>query len=344
MATVDLKKRGESLQSIQQIIESILNDDQPVALAMIIQVEGSAYRKEGTWMLLREDGVRKGIISGGCLENDLHNRAMELFKTGIAQVVQYDLSAEDDLGWGRGAGCNGVVSVLVRDVDDEFRHFLNFIYKRLLNKEPIYLIQSTKNFDLYACMDLRGNRFGNWQLEVPLELDVTTPFENKAVQKCMNDEMVYFQLIWPRPALHIIGAGVDARPLARLAENVGYAVHLYDWRSALCNQVHFPTAVSFEVGDVDKLIANIQFSPWDSVVIMTHDFQLDVKLVQQLRERQLLYLGILGSKKRTYRLLGGVIPNGVHSPVGLSIGADGPEEIAVSIVAELIAVRRRKRL
>ena len=332
------------MQSIQQIIEPILNDVQPVVLAMIVQVEGSAYRKEGTWMLLREDGMRKGIISGGCLENDLHNRAMKLFKTGKAEVVHYDLSAEDDLGWGRGAGCNGVVSVLVRDVDDEFRHFLNLIYKQLLKKEPIYLIQSMKNFDRYAYIDLRGNRFGSWQLEFPFELDVTTPFENRAVQKCLYNEMVYFQLIWPRPALHIIGAGVDARPLARLAENVGYSVHIFDWRSELCNQVHFPTAVSLEIGDVDKLIANVHFSPLDSVVIMTHDFQLDVKLAQRLREHQLLYLGILGSKERTYRLFGGIIPNGVHSPVGLSIGADGPEEIAVSIVAELISVRRRKMI
>ena len=162
-----------------------------------------------------------------------------------------------------------------------------------------------KNFDHYACMDLRGNRFGSWQLDVPFELDVTPPFENKAIQKCLFDEMVYFQLIWPRPALHIIGAGVDARPLARLAENVGYAVHMFDWRSTLCNQFHFPKAVSFEIGDVDKLIGNIQFSPLDSVVIMTHDFQLDVKLVQRLRKLQLLYLGILGSKKEHTAYLAG---------------------------------------
>ena len=144
-------------------------------------------------------------------------------------------------------------------------------------------------------MDLRGNRFGSWLLDVPFELEVTTPFENIAIQKCLYDEMCYFQLIWPRPALHIIGTGVDARPLAQLAENVGYAVHPFNWRNTLCNQAHFPTAVSFEIGDVDKLIANKQFSSLDSVVIMTHDFQLDAKLVQRLRERQLLYLGILGS-------------------------------------------------
>ena len=189
-----------------------------------------------------------------------------------------------------------------------------------------------------------GDYFGNWQGEIPFELNAITPFQNKVGQKRMGDEMIYFQLIWPQPALYIIGAGVDARPLARLAGNVGYAVHLFDWRSALCNEVHFPTAVSFQIGDVDTLIANIPFSPLDSLVIMTHDFQLDVKLMQRLRDRQLLYLGILGSKKRTDRLLGGVIPDRVHSPVGLSIGADGPEEIAVSIVAELIAVRRGKRI
>ncbi len=334
------------MQSIQQMIETILSDTQPVVLAMIVQVEGSAYRKEGTWMLIQKDGARTGVISGGCLESDLHSRAIELFNTGKPEIVHYDLSAEDDLGWGRGAGCNGVVSVFVRDIDSDFRHFLTLMYKRLLAKEPVLFIQSISNFDNYAFINESEDSFGNWQGEIPFELNAFTPFQNQVGQKSQGDEdeMIYFQLVWPQPALYILGSGVDARPLARLAGNVGYAVHLFDWRSALCNVVHFPTAVSFQIGDVETLIANSSLSPLDSIVIMTHDFQLDVKLVQRLCDRQLLYLGILGSKKRTERLLGGVIPDKVHSPVGLSIDADGPEEIAVSIVAELIAVRRGKRI
>lgn len=332
------------MQSFQQLIETVLNDTQPVVLAMIIHVEGSAYRKDGTWMLIQKDGARIGVISGGCLEDDLHSRARELFKTGKVEIVHYDLRAEDDLGWGRGAGCNGVVSVLVRDINDDFRHFLSLIRKQLLAKEPVLLIQSISDFDNYALLKERGDWFDSWQGEIPFELNAIAPFQNKVGQKHLGDEIVYFQLIWPQPALYIIGAGVDARPLARLAGNVGYAVHLFDWRSALCNVVHFPTAASFQIGNVEKLIANISLSPLDSLVIMTHDFQLDMKLVQLLRDRQLLYFGILGSKKRTERLLGEKTPNWIHSPVGLSIGADGPEEIAVSIVAELIAVRRGKRI
>ncbi|WP_186670411.1 XdhC family protein [Sporosarcina sp. BP05] len=330
------------MQSIQQMIETVLNDDQPVVLAMVFQVKGSAYRKEGTWMLIQEDGARTGVISGGCLESDLHSRAIELFNTGKVDIVHYDLSAEDDLGWGRGAGCNGVVSVVVRDIDNDFRHFLTLMHKRLLAKKHVLFIQSISNLAYYAYLNEDEDCLDSWQGEIPFELDAVTPFQNNAEQKSMGDEMVYFQLIWPRPALYIIGAGVDARPLARLAENVGYAVHLLDWRASLCNEFNFPMAVSFQIGNVERLINNIEFSSLDSVVIMTHDFQLDVKLVQRLRDSQLLYLGILGSKKRTERLLDRDIPNEVHSPVGLSIGAEGPEEIAVSIVAELIAVRRRK--
>lgn len=330
------------MQSIQQMMEIVLIDTQPVVLAMIIQVEGSAYRKEGTWMLIQEDGTHTGIISGGCLESDLHNRAIEMFNTGKVEIVHYDLSAKDDLGWGRGAGCNGVVSIFVRDIDNDFRHFLTLMHKQFLAMEPVLFIQSISEFDNYAFLNESKNCLDHWQSEIPFELDAFTPFQNKVGQKSKDDEdeMMYFQLIWPQPALYIIGAGVDARPLARLAGNVGYAVHLLDSRSALCNEIHFPTAVSFQVGDTEKLIDNISLSPLDSVVIMTHDFQLDAKLMHRLRDHQLLYLGILGSKKRTERLLGEEIPNWIHSPIGLSIGADGPEEIAVSIVAELIAVRR----
>lgn len=322
------------------MIETVLNDVQPVVLAMVFQVKGSAYRKEGTWMLIQEDGARIGVISGGCLEKDLHNRAIEMFNTGKVEIVHYDLSAEDDLGWGRGAGCNGVISVFVRDIDNDFRHFLTLMHKQFLAREPVLFIQSISEFDNYAFLNESKNYLDHWQSEIPFELDAFTPFQNKVGQKSKDDEMIYFQLIWPRPALYIIGAGIDARPLAQLAVNVGYAVHLLDSRSSLCNEIHFPTAVSFQVDDTEKLIDNISLSPLDSVVIMTHDFQLDAKLMHRLRDHQLLYLGILGSKKRTERLLGEEIPNWIHSPIGLSIGADGPEEIAVSIVAELIAVRR----
>ncbi|MBE1556103.1 XdhC family protein [Sporosarcina limicola] len=330
------------MERLQEIISTILTDDQPTVLATIVHVDGSAYRKEGAWMLLKEDDTRLGVISGGCLESDLHNRAQGLFNTGKTDVFRYDLSAEDDLGWGRGAGCNGVVTVMVRAIDATFRKALTFLNDQLQAKQPVYYMQSMKDFNMYSFISRSGAKFGEVNDETRPELDTATPFQNIAGQVTVCDETVYRQVVWPKPNLYIIGAGADARPLARVAGNVGYAVHLLDWRESLCNELYFPTAESFQLGDLEKLIGNIPFSPLDSVIVMTHDFQQDIKLVQSLCSFQLLYLGVLGSKKRMKRLYGGEVPDWIHSPIGLSIGADGPEEIAVSIVAELIAVRRGK--
>ncbi|ARF16814.1 XdhC family protein [Sporosarcina ureae] len=336
------KNEGEKLQSIQQMIETVLVDVQPTVLAMIVKVEGSSYRKEGTWMLLRENGVQIGMISGGCIENDLHSRATQLFRTGKVDTVLYDLSSVDDLGWGRGAGCNGMITVLVRDIDEDFRSILGIAHKQLLANEPTYFFQSMTDFNQYGCITSDGHQFGGIQSNITLNFKSIIPFQTKAEQLDFDEESVYCQLIWPQPLLYIIGAGVDARPLARISENLGYAVHIFDWRSSVCNEVHFPTATSIQIGDVAKLLLNVKFSPLDSVVLMTHDFQLDFEIGRYLLNFKLLYFGILGSEKRTKRLFDGVLPYNVHSPVGLSIGADGPEEIAVSIVAELIAVRRGK--
>lgn len=329
---------------MQQIIETVLADTQPAALAIIVNVEGSSYRKEGTWMLIQESGVQIGMISGGCLENDLHSHATQLFRTGKATTVQYDLSSEDDLGWGRGAGCNGVVTVWIRDIDEDFRGVLDILHKQMQANEPAYFLQSMTDINQYGCITSDGKRFGKIQSNIMLNFIDVIPYQRIAKQMNFGEEMVYFQLIWPQPHLYIIGAGLDARPLAQLSGNIGYAVHLLDWRSNICNEMHFPTAASIQIGDVKKLLSNIKFSSLDSVILMTHDFQLDFEIGRYLLERKLLYLGILGSKKRTKRLFDGGLPNSVHSPVGLSIGADGPEEIAVSIVAELIAVRRGKMI
>ncbi|WP_203249127.1 XdhC family protein [Sporosarcina beigongshangi] len=330
------------MQTIQKMIEATLNTEQPVVLAMIVDVEGSAYRKEGAWMLFQQDGIPLGVISGGCLENDLQSRARDLFGTGSVEVVQYDLSSEDDLSWGRGAGCNGVVSILMRDIDWDFKQFLSLTHQVLQAKEPVLFIQSMSSFTKYGGITQKDQRYGSWEDDIPFKMDATIPFQHLAGQETIRDKRVYVQFIWPEPPLYIIGAGADARPLARLAQDVGYAVHLLDWRQSLCNEIHFPMARSFRIGDVGKLVEAIQFSPLDSIVIMTHDFQHDRNIIQQIRHAKLLYVGILGSKKRTKRLFDGEIPTGVHSPIGIAIDADGPEEIAVSIAAELIAARRRK--
>src|SRR5690625_4890852 len=155
------------------------------------------------------------------------------------------------------------------------------------------------------------------------------------------DSNVYIHHFRPKPRLFIFGAGPDVRPFASMAETTGFSVKVWDWRPAFLE--HFPDTIVLRNPSIPETIENLHFVPDDSVIIMTHDFQKDKELLHLLLEyEKISYLGILGPRKRTSRLLnGGVIPERLHSPVGLSIGADGPEQIAISIIADLIRTQRQ---
>ncbi|MBS4196925.1 XdhC family protein [Lederbergia citri] len=331
---------------LHEILNTLSEDNQPAVLAQIVNVDGSSYRKEGAWMLLKQDGTKIGLVSGGCLENDLKYRASELFYTGRAEIVQYDLSSEDDLSWGVGAGCNGVVSVLLRDIDENFRISVVWMKEQLTKMEPILYVQSMTQFDQYVFFNKKIKSSGHIPFEINEKfiekLHTTPPFSHFAESTMLKKEPFFLQIIWPKPNLYIIGAGEDVRPFAHLAADMGYSIHILDWREAYVSEKYFPFAQSLLLGEPVQLLNEISLSKLDSIVIMTHDFQRDRKVLQCVKELQLFYIGILGSKKRSERLMGGEIPSWLHSPVGLKIGAEGPKEIAISIIAELIQSRRRK--
>ncbi|MFS0687769.1 XdhC family protein [Sporosarcina sp. 179-K 8C2 HS] len=327
--------------SIPQLVDKLIESRQAAVIAKIIHVEGSAYRKEGAWMFFLEDGSRIGLLSGGCLEYDLQCRAKEMFHTGSVKICEFDLRSEDDLGWGRGAGCNGVVTVMLRDIDAGFKESLLFLHEQLKQGRPVQFVQSLEN-DFDFCYSNGSERRGT--LTRTFSTGEMQSFQHSAGRKWIKDKLYYYQLIWPAPSLYLFGAGGDARPFAALASSVGYAVHICDWRESLCTEEYFPNATSFQVAPINKLLNCITFNELDSVVIMTHDFQADQQILNSIQKEKLLYVGLLGSEKRTRRLLGSVVPDWLHSPIGLSIGADGPEEIAVSIIAEMIAIRKGKAI
>lgn len=156
-------------------------------------------------------------------------------------------------------------------------------------------------------------------------------------------EPFYVQRYNPKPRLIVLGAGPDAKPLVRTAAQSGFAVTLWDWRESLCCKEQFPQADECIVGSPALLGSDLHLRPSDAVVLMTHHFQHDRVLLEAMLQKDIFYLGILGPRRRTSRLLGGtIIPEHVHSPIGLPIGADGPEEIAISIMAEIISKLRWK--
>lgn len=345
------QKGGAEMETIHDILHSISASNEDV-LATIIRVEGSAYRKEGTSMLFHKDGSKVGTLSAGCLETDLSYRVKDVFGTNNTQTVVYSLKAEDDLSWGQGPGCNGVISVLLEPIHQQFYEHLTMLKNHLNLGNKVTLIKKLdKNLTLSSYLFMADDKtiFGSWMEEELLCKTLLKRYHHRSHTSgtLYSPELasnLYIHSFDPKPRLIIFGAGDDVIPLVDLATNTGYSVVVSDWRPALCNKEFFPKADQIIVGFPEESLKQMTFHPSDSVVIISHNFQRDKEYLHSLLNHDLMYLGVLGSRSRTERLLGGrEIPTHLKSPVGLSIGAEGPEEIAVSIVAELIQQRKRRK-
>ncbi|MBO1626642.1 XdhC family protein [Bacillus arachidis] len=316
------------MTSIYTVLEALLSCEQRCAVATIIHVEGSAYCKEGTIMLFCEDGTKVGMLSAGCLEEEVSIYAAEVMENQTWSIHQFNTRAEDDLSWGM--GCNGIIHILVEYIDEEYKVFLQTLYEYLKKGISVRMI---KNISLIQTLFIseNGNMFGNEEALFPIH----------SLQGLHGKW--FYQHFTPKPRLCIFGAGEDAKPLVRFAKEVNFFVTVCDWRESLCNAARFPSADVCISGFPKEVVPQLLLRKEDFVVIMTHHFQRDQQLIELLLEQCVRYIGILGPRHRTARLLEGkAIPKNVHSPVGLSIGGKGATEIAISIIAEIVQELRGK--
>lgn len=318
--------------------------DVPMVLALIIHVEGSAYKKEGAAMLLMANGKRVGTLTAGCLEKDLAERAKVVHAEGKSAAVQYDLSSEDDLSWGQGTGCNGKITILLEPVGKRLRQQLLFLKVKLdEGKAVVRIIRLTDSFEPMEdiCIAEDGTQFGSGHIPFTLQADMKNPILLKGAKDA--PDFFFVHPIFPVPRLYVFGTGEDARPLVSLAARTGFKVFVADWRPALCSPEFFPEAAGWIVGKAEEVLDRITFAKRDYAVVMTHQFEKDRIILAHIKDAPLSYIGVLGPARRTERLLGGRhIPEIIHSPAGLPMGAKGPEEIAVSIVGEMIQTLRSR--
>jgi|SRR5690625_1463439 len=335
------------MDSMHEILAEIKLTEERCTLATVIKVEGSAYRKEGATMLFMEHGRQIGVISAGCLESDLAIQANDLLlDTDQSRTLVYDMRAEDDLSWGRGAGCNGKVHILLEKIDSELKGHLETVSHFLEQGTPVIAakIRKKDTSTIRTLFVTKDQHIFGHESAASEQMIRMAQVGNKSYMQYMEefDSDVYIHHFRPKPRLFIFGAGADVRPLASMAATTGFSVKVWDWRPTFLD--HFPDTVVLRNPSIPETIENLYFSPGDSVITMTHDFQKDKELLHLLleKEKNISYLGILGPRKRTSRLLnGGVIPERLHSPVGMSIGADGPEQIAISIIADLIQTQQQ---
>lgn len=301
-------------------------------------------------MLFLEDGSQIGVLSAGCLEAGLSACVPDILETGVSRTFVFDMQSSDPLSWGEGPGCGGVVHVMMEPVNDRFADHLCTLKHYLDHHIEVMLVKnfaSDGSIAGYGFLTRDRYLFGEWKGQFPQALfDWTSSGDLRRSGMRFSSSVqsdVFVHTYYPKPRLIIFGAGPDARPLAAFAAVAGFSVVVSDWRPVYCDRRYFPDAESIVLGFPEETMQRIPFTSYDYVVVMTHHFQRDQQLARLLSERQLCYLGILGSKKRTECLLKGVtFPMKVHFPVGLAIGAEGPEEIAVSILAELIHRKNRK--
>ena len=316
------------MTSVYTVLEALLSCEQRCALAMIIHVEGSAYCKEGTIMLFCEDGTKVGMLSAGCLEEEVSIYAAEVMENQTWSIHQFNTRAEDDLSWGM--GCNGIIHILVEYIDEEYKACLQTLYEYLNKGISVRMIKNLSLLET-AFISENGDKFGNEEGQ----------FSNRSLDGLHGQW--FYQHFTPKPRLFIFGAGEDAKPLVRFAKEVNFFVTVCDWRESLCNALNFSNADVCMNGFPKEIAPRLLLREEDFVVIMTHHFQRDQQLIELLSEQSVRYIGILGPRHRTMRLLEGkAIPKNVHSPVGLAIGGKGPNEIAISIIAEIVQELRRE--
>lgn len=292
----------------------------PTVLATVVAVRGSAYRRPGARMLVTSEGWRAGSISGGCLEADVTRQAAFLVANGRALVRSYDTSEDA----GARLGCGGEIDVLLEPLDAAFLEMLARVEER---RETLTIRTAIEG--------------GAGDREV--WVDGVCVFSKGT----LGERTVFEERVAPSQKFIIVGAGHDALPVARLADELGWSVDVYDWRPGLLTKERFPTA-NVKCIALDSL--RFEVEPGTLAVVMAHHIDYDARALNLLlRDERVLSVGLLGPRHRSGQVLALVEAKTgrlteaqrarLKAPVGLDLGAEGPSAIALSILAEAQAVR-----
>lgn len=311
------------------VIDSVITESNNSYLATIVKVEGSAYRKEGTMMFISDKGMETGLLSGGCVEQDLLAR-INIQEPKESFLMEYDLRSVDDLSWGQGIGCDGKIFIMVEPITVETRMVFQKINIHLKKGTTVNLVKKFNKLNKHIENIIVGETEEKGNVSSFQKYDAN-----------FDGEIFSFtQTIDPQPKLIIYGAGPDAKPVVNFASKAGFYVILSDWRQGYCSKENIPDAKEYIIGTPNEAMNKINPTVHDFVITMTHSFMKDQEIVDYFQRRKLKYLGLLGAKKRSERLLTGKKKHEwIHYPVGLPIHSESPEEIAISIVAELIKIK-----
>jgi xanthine/CO dehydrogenase XdhC/CoxF family maturation factor len=324
---------------------------EPLVLATVYETAGSTYSKAGHRILLAANGDYRGLVSGGCLEGDLAERARGVIAAGQAAAVTYDLRDSADELWGLGIGCNGLLRVFLQPLlpANGYEPFAA-IAERLAGTQAAgvaTVVESTRPERPVGATAVAGAHgeqvFGaSTRGEDVLRAAARRAMQSAAARLGAEDGCtILCAPLKPIPRLLVLGGGLDARPLVAMAAELGWLVTVADHRPAYLARGGFERAARAILVEPGKLAASLPLRDFDAIVVMSHHLATDRSYLAELAPIETRYLGVLGPRARRDRLLDELADRAprlrgrLKGPVGLDIGADSPESIALSILAEL---------
>jgi xanthine dehydrogenase accessory factor len=352
------------LQAILEGFESSQKSGEMTFMATVVKTQGSTYRRAGAKMLMTNTGRTIGTISAGCLENDVFEHTQQRMSDGEPIVVTYDSTASEDILWGFGLGCNGIVQVLIERLERENTPNAIAFLQECFHKKHLGIIATVFAFEGAVKVKL-GSRLllypdgkiitdiKDANLIQSLLADSQAAFANQKsrvnnYQLPLGSAEVFIEVIQPPTSLIIFGAGYDAVPVAQFAQALGWDVTVVDCRANEATKARFPMPCDVILSRREIVHKQVFINAHTVAVVMTHNYLDDQEILKMLLPSPTRYIGVLGPKLRTERLLEDIRLQGIdytseqlkrlHGPIGIDIGADTPQEIAIAIIAEIQAV------
>jgi xanthine dehydrogenase accessory factor len=320
-------------------------------LATVVKTQGSSYRLPGARLLITARGQRAGSVSGGCLEDDLVKKAWWLTDGNQRVIRRYDTTSDGEIVPQFGLGCSGIIHVLLERLTPGNAQVLDLLESVREYRRPAamaHIIQPQALTGQRLILDAQGQTshdIADTDLAALLETMAAEILEARQSRNIIlpNGVETFVEVVTPPVRLLVFGAGDDAIPVTQLAKYLGWSVSVFDGRSHYARRERFPQADEVTVREAGGSDTAIDTDSWTVAVLMSHSYSQDLEMLRELSSWPLAYLGILGPRKRTAQLLADAeldasgLTGTLHSPMGLDIGADGPEQVALAVIAEIQA-------
>ena len=342
------------MRDILQDIQQWHAQGKRIALATVMQTWGSSPRRAGSKMAVASDGQFTGSVSGGCVENAVIESALDSMKSSKARLLHFGVA--DETAWEVGLACGGSIDVFVQVLDEDLFQPLRAAWTATTQSVHVTVIRGSEHI-LGREILLREDRsvagsVGNHRQKKILELAQQILVQGRSRRVMFDEETeLFMEFISPPPTLIAVGGVHITIALMSLAKTLGYQTVVIDPRAVWGNEQRFPNVDQLVQAWIPDAFEQIKITGSTAVVMLTHDPKLDDPALKLALNSPAFYVGALGSKttnaKRRERLLNDGISelqlSRLHAPIGLDIGAETPEEIALAIMSEIVDVHRRPK-